>query len=155
MSRDINNKYWDEELETLPREELEKRQLADLQEIVKFAYDNAPYYKRSFDEAGVKPEDMKTLKDIQKFPFINKKTQRDTQGVGSFLGELAAVPEEDVVFISTSSGSTGVPTIALSPRRTSMNSRTQRAAGSGRSVSVRLTAMCTRSTSRFMSAVPT
>ena len=47
MSRDVNNKYWDEELETLPREELEKRQLADLQEIVKFAYDHAPYYKRS------------------------------------------------------------------------------------------------------------
>ena len=45
MSRDINNKFWDEELETLPREELEKRQLADLQEIVKFAYENAPYYK--------------------------------------------------------------------------------------------------------------
>ena len=112
MSRDINNKFWDEELETLPREELEKRQLADLQEIVKFAYENAPYYKRSFDEAGVKPEDIKTLKDIQKFPFINKKTQRDTQGVGSFLGELAAVPEEDVVFISTSSGSTGVPTMS-------------------------------------------
>ena len=97
MSRDVNNKYWNEELETLPREELEKRQLADLQEIVKFAYDNAPYYKRSFDAAGVKPEDIKTLKDIQKFPFINKTTQRDTQGVGSFLGELAAVPEEDVL----------------------------------------------------------
>ena len=48
MSRDINNKYWDEELETLPREELEKRQLEDLKEIVQFAYDNAPYYKRSF-----------------------------------------------------------------------------------------------------------
>ena len=74
MSRDINNKYWDEELETLPREELEKRQLADLQEIVKFAYENAPYYKRSFDEAGVKPEDIKTLKDIQKFPFISWRT---------------------------------------------------------------------------------
>ena len=47
MSRDIHNKFWDEELETLPREELEKRQLADLQEIVKFAYENAPYYKLS------------------------------------------------------------------------------------------------------------
>ncbi|MCD7773450.1 MAG: phenylacetate--CoA ligase family protein, partial [Ruminococcus sp.] len=92
MSRDVNNKYWDEELETLPREELEKRQLADLKEIVQFAYDNAPYYKRSFDEAGVKPSDIQTLADIQKFPFIDKKTQRDTQGVGSFLGELAAVP---------------------------------------------------------------
>lgn len=55
MKRDITNKYWDAELETLPREELETRQLADLKEIVKFAYDNAPYYKRSFDEAGVKP----------------------------------------------------------------------------------------------------
>ena len=72
MKRDITNKYWDAELETLPREELETRQLADLKEIVKFAYDNAPYYKRSFDEAGVKPEDIKKLSDIQKFPFIDK-----------------------------------------------------------------------------------
>lgn len=112
MSRDVNSKYWNEELETLPREELEKRQLEDLKEIVQFAYDHAPYYKRSFDEAGVKPSDIKALSDIQKFPFIDKTTQRDTQGVGSFLGELAAVPEEDVVFISTSSGSTGVPTMS-------------------------------------------
>ena len=44
MQKDVNNKYWDEELETLPREELEKRQLEDLKEIVQFAYDHAPYY---------------------------------------------------------------------------------------------------------------
>ena len=107
-----DGKYWNKELETMPREKLKEQQLHDLKEIVKFAYDNAPYYKRSFDEAGVKPEDIKTLKDIEKFPFINKKTQRDTQGVGSFLGELAAVDEEEVVFVSTSSGSTGVPTMS-------------------------------------------
>ena len=112
MSRDINSKYWDAEIETLPRPELEKRQLADLKKIVQFAYEHAPYYKRSFDAAGVKPSDIKTLKDIQKFPFIDKKTQRDAQGVGSFLGELAAVPEEEVVYVSTSSGSTGVPTLS-------------------------------------------
>ncbi len=112
MARNINSKYWDEALETMPRKDLEAKQLEDLKEIVKFAYDNAPYYKRSFDAAGVKPEDITTLEDIQKFPFIDKKTQRDTQGVGSFLGELAAVPEEDVVFVSTSSGSTGVPTMS-------------------------------------------
>ena len=151
MSRDINNKFWDEELETLPREELEKRQLEDLKEIVKFAYENAPYYKRSFDEAGVKPEDIKTLKDIQKFPFINKKTQRDTQGVGSFLGELAAVPEDDVVFISTSSGSTGVPTMSPFTKKDFDEFQdTEKAAGSGRSVCARTTAMFTRSTSRSM-----
>lgn len=107
-----DSKFWDESLECMPREELEANQLKDLKEIVQFAYDNSPYYKRSFDEAGVKPSDIQTLKDIEKFPFINKKTQRDTQGVGSFLGELCAVDEKDVVFISTSSGSTGVPTIS-------------------------------------------
>ena len=112
MSRNILNKYWNEELETMPRAELEKKQLADLKEIVQFAYDHAPYYKRSFDAAGVKPSDIKELSDIQKFPFIDKKTERDTQGVGSLLGELVAVPEEDVVFVSTSTGSTGVPTIS-------------------------------------------
>lgn len=105
-------KYWNEELETIDRKDLEALQLERLQEMVKFSYENAPYYKRSFDAAGVKPEDIHTLSDLAKFPFINKQTERDTQGVGSFLGELAAVPEEDVVFISTSTGSTGVPTMS-------------------------------------------
>jgi len=105
-------KYWKEEIETISREELEKLQLSELQEEVAFAYQNAPYYKRSFDAAGVKPEDIKSLKDLAKLPFVNKLTERETQGVGSFLGEMAAAPEEEVVFISTSSGSTGVPTMS-------------------------------------------
>jgi phenylacetate-CoA ligase len=107
-----NGKYWNEELETLPREQLEALQLKSLREELAYAYMNSPYYKRAWDKAGVRPEDVKTLADLRKFPFIDKKTQRDTQGVGSFLGELAAVPEEDVIFVSTSSGSTGVPTLS-------------------------------------------
>ena len=105
----VERKYWNEAIETMPREELEKFQLEKLKEIIKHSYENSPYYKRTWDEAGLKPEDIQSLEDLQKFPFINKITQRETQGVGSFLGELAAVPEDDVVFISTSSGSTGVP----------------------------------------------
>lgn len=112
MAKDVNEKYWNEAIETLDRKELEALQLDRLKDIVKFSYKNSPYYKRSFDAAGVKPDDIKTLSDLQKFPFINKQTERDTQGVGSFLGELAAVPENDVVFISTSTGSTGVPTMS-------------------------------------------
>lgn len=104
--------YWDIEVETQPREKLEAIQLADLQEMVRFAYDNSPYYKRYYDEHQVNPDQIKTLADLQKFPFVDKATQRDTQGVGSFLGELAAVDEEEVVFISSSSGSTGKPTIS-------------------------------------------
>ena len=87
-------------------------QLERLQEMVRYAYDNTVYYKRSFDEAGVKPEDIKTLKDLEKFPFIDKKTERETQHVGSFFGEMCSVPEEDVIFMATSSGSTGVPTVS-------------------------------------------
>lgn len=105
-------KYWNEEIETLDRKALEKLQLERLKDIIKFSYENSPYYKRTFDAAGVKPEDIKELSDISEFPFINKQTERETQGVGSFLGELCAVPEEDVVFISTSTGSTGVPTMS-------------------------------------------
>ncbi|MDR1396400.1 MAG: AMP-binding protein [Desulfarculales bacterium] len=105
-------KYWAPEIETLPRKELEALQLESLREEIAHAYANSPYYKRSFEAAGLQPEAIKSLADIAKFPFIDKKTQRDTQGVGSFLGELAAVPEKDVVFVSTSSGSTGIPTMS-------------------------------------------
>jgi phenylacetate-CoA ligase len=105
-------KFWNEELETLPREQLEALQLKSLKEELSWAYEHSPYYRREWDKAGVKPSDVKSLTDLAKFPFIDKKTQRDTQGVGSFLGELAAVPEEEVIFVSTSSGSTGIPTLS-------------------------------------------
>ena len=107
-----DQKYYDPEIECMPRSELEKLQLERLQAMVKYAYENTVYYKRSFDEAGVKPEDITSLADIEKFPFIDKKTERETQHVGSFFGEMCSVPEEDVVFMATSSGSTGVPTVS-------------------------------------------
>ncbi|MCR5719881.1 MAG: phenylacetate--CoA ligase [Lachnospiraceae bacterium] len=107
-----DRKYWEEEWETAPRETIEKKQLESLKDILKHAYNNTVYYKRSFDEAGVKPDDIKTLADISKFPFIDKQTERTTQGIGSMVGELCAVDEKDIIFISASSGSTGVPTIS-------------------------------------------
>lgn len=106
------SKYWDESLETLPRPKLEELQLEELKEIVGFAYENSVYYKRAFDQHGVKPADIRTLADIEKLPFVNKSTERETQGVGGLLGEMLAVPEDDVVFVSASSGSTGVPTLS-------------------------------------------
>ena len=107
-----DQKYYDPEIECMPRPELEQLQLERLQTMVQYAYDNTVYYKRSFDAAGVKPSDIKALDDLAKFPFINKQTERETQHVGSFFGELCSVPEEDVVFMATSSGSTGVPTVS-------------------------------------------
>ena len=107
-----DQKYYDPEIECMPRPELEALQLERLQAMVSYAYENTVYYKRAFDEAGVKPSDIQTLADIAKFPFIDKKTERETQHVGSFFGEMCSVPEEEVVFMATSSGSTGVPTVS-------------------------------------------
>jgi len=106
-----DQKYYDPEIECMPREELEKLQLERLKDELVWAYENSPYYKRTWDEAGVSPN-ITLLDDLKKFPFINKQTERDCQGVGSFFGELCCVPEDDVVYMATSSGSTGVPTMS-------------------------------------------
>ena len=107
-----DQKYYDPEIECMPRPELEAMQLARLKTMVRYAYDNTVYYRRAWDEAGVSPDDIASLADLKKLPFIDKKTERDTQHVGSFFGELCSVPEDEVVFMATSSGSTGVPTVS-------------------------------------------
>ncbi|MEL7660272.1 phenylacetate--CoA ligase [Acetobacterium wieringae] len=107
-----DKKYWDEKIETLPREELEELQRRELKEMLTFAYSNSAYYKEAFDAAGLTPADFNQLDDIQKFPFTNKATQRERQAKGGLLGDMIAVSEDDVVFVSASSGSTGVPTLS-------------------------------------------
>lgn len=96
---------WSRE-ETLSREEIEKIQLERLQETVHRVYDKVPYYRAKMDDAGVKPEDIQELKDLQKLPFVTKQDMRDTYPFGLF-----AVPKDDLVRIHASSGTTGKPTV--------------------------------------------
>ncbi|MDY0038499.1 MAG: phenylacetate--CoA ligase [Zoogloea oleivorans] len=102
--------YWDEALETQPREDWDALKLQLLQKHLHHAYNNSPYYRASFDAAGVHPESVHSLDDIRRFPFINKQTLRERQLAVPPFGDLVAVPERDIVYISASSGSTGVPT---------------------------------------------
>lgn len=104
--------YWDTAIETIPREDLEARQLSLLRDHLDFAYRNSAYYRRSFDEAGVAPSGVKSLSDLRAFPFIEKKVLRDRQLTVPLLGDLVAVDEREVVYVSASSGSTGVPTLS-------------------------------------------
>jgi len=104
--------YWNEDVETMPRERLAAMQLALLKEHLEFAYRNAPYYRRSFDAEGVAPSELRSLDDLRAFPFVDKKVERDRQLAVPLLGDLVAVPEKEVVFVSASSGSTGVPTLS-------------------------------------------
>jgi phenylacetate-CoA ligase len=106
----VDRPYWDEKLETQSRAEWDALKLDLLKKHLHHAYANSPYYKASFDAAGVHPDDVKSLADIRRFPFIEKKVLRERQEALPPFGDLVAVPERDIVYISASSGSTGVPT---------------------------------------------
>lgn len=93
-------------VETLERQEIEKIQLERLIETVNRVYNNVPAYRAKMDEKGVKPEDIKTLKDLQKLPFVTKQDMRDNYPFGLF-----AVPKDKLVRIHASSGTTGKPTV--------------------------------------------
>ncbi|MBW2036576.1 MAG: phenylacetate--CoA ligase [Deltaproteobacteria bacterium] len=103
---------YDEEFETLPREALEALQLKRLQHLVERVYVTVPFYKKAFDEKGVKPDNIKTLEDIHKLPFTTKEDLRDNYPFGMF-----ATPMENVVRIHASSGTTGKPTVVGYTRR--------------------------------------
>ena len=92
--------------ENLPREEIEKIQLERLIETVNRVYANVPAYRKKMDDLGVKPEDIKSLKDLQKLPFVTKQDMRDNYPFGLF-----AVPKDKLVRIHASSGTTGKPTV--------------------------------------------
>ena len=96
---------WSKE-ETLSRKEIEEIQLARLQETVNRVYAKVPAYAKKMDEAGVKPEDIKTLKDLAKLPFVTKQDMRDNYPFGLF-----AVERDELVRIHASSGTTGKPTV--------------------------------------------
>ena len=103
---------WDEEFETLPREALEALQLKRLTATAERVYATVPFYKKKFDESGVKPSDIKSLKDLNRLPFTTKLDLRDSYPFGLF-----AVPMEQVVRIHASSGTTGKQTVVGYTRR--------------------------------------
>ena len=103
-------KYWDAALETQPRAQWDALKLRLLQAHLHHAYHRAPYYRRSFDAAGVHPSQVQCLDDLRRLPFIDKQILRERQLAAEPFGDLVAVPEREIVYISASSGSTGVPT---------------------------------------------
>ena len=87
-------------------EELRASQLARLRETLARVYEHVPHYRRAFDDAGVKPDDVTSLADLARFPFTTKEDLRQNYPFGMF-----AVPRKDVVRVHASSGTTGKPTV--------------------------------------------
>ena len=97
---------YNEEFETLPREVLESLQLKRLQQVLQRVYHTVGFYKKVFDEAGVNPENIKTLADIRRLPFTAKEHLKDNYPFGLF-----AAPMSSIVRLHASSGTTGRPIV--------------------------------------------
>ena len=98
--------YYQPDIETMPREQLRELQLERMKQSVRHAYDNVAFYQQSFKEAGVTPDDLQTLEDLERLPFVVKQDMRDAYPFGLF-----AVPQKDVARIHASSGTTGQATV--------------------------------------------
>jgi phenylacetate-CoA ligase len=98
--------YWQPESEAMDRKELEQLQLERLALTINRVYLNVPFYRRTFDEAGFNPDDLRSLGDLRKLPFTVKNDLRENYPYGLF-----AVPLREVVRVHASSGTTGMSTV--------------------------------------------
>ncbi|MCR5142394.1 MAG: phenylacetate--CoA ligase [Ruminococcus sp.] len=101
-------KYWDEAHECMSREEMKKLQSEKLVKQVRHVWDNVPYYKKLMEEKGVTPDDIKSIDDIGKLPFLSKADLRDAYPYG-----LLAKPLSECVRIHSTSGTTGKRVVAF------------------------------------------
>jgi phenylacetate-CoA ligase len=110
QGRDVSmakeKKYWDEEMETMPLDKLHELREQRLQEAVTNVYEKSIFYRRKWDEAGVKPTDISKLEDIQKLPIIE-----DAEYRSSPILERITVPLSEVKAYCSSGGTTGIPDI--------------------------------------------
>lgn len=93
---------WDPRHEAMPRDELQELQIERARKTVELAYASVPFYRASFDCAGIRPEQLRTLDDLRRFPFIRKLDFRE-----AYPWSLLAVPRERIREVHASSGTTG------------------------------------------------
>lgn len=105
--------FYQEELETLPREKLQELQLKRLRWQLKRCYKESQFHQEKFDEAGVKPEDLNCIQDIHRFPVTTKQELRDEQAAHPPVGRYAVAPTSDWREVHPSTGTTGAPVYNL------------------------------------------
>lgn len=101
-------RYWDEHWQTMPRERLDEIHLRKIQKLIKFAYDGTPFYRRLYEGAGIKPEDIRTWEDFyHRVPFTDKPDFMTDQEGRPFAAQALAL--DHVLHSFQTSGTTGVP----------------------------------------------
>jgi phenylacetate-CoA ligase len=107
----VQSRYWFPERETMPQGERERAILERLQAVCRYAYESAPFYRRTWDEAGFHPDHLRSLEDFEdKVPVINKSDLRASQASAPPFGEYVCIPDSEIFHIHGTSGTTGRPT---------------------------------------------
>ncbi|MBZ0216957.1 MAG: AMP-binding protein [Fimbriimonadaceae bacterium] len=109
--------YWRKELECLPRDQLLLYQLQKLRMQLRHVYSNSPFYKRKFDDAGIKPDDIRTMDDVQEIPFTEKEELRLSQEQYPPWGDFCCIKPEQGVRVFQTSGTTGQPVKVMLSRK--------------------------------------
>ena len=108
--RNQDSPFWNRYYETMPREQLDRLHLHRLKAVVAYAYANSPFYRRKFDDAGVHPDDIRTLEDFKrKVPLTDKSEFILLQEQKPNYGDTLAVPQDFIAHHCETSGTTGVP----------------------------------------------
>ncbi|MEA2227328.1 MAG: phenylacetate-CoA ligase [Solirubrobacteraceae bacterium] len=103
-------RYWDETWQRMSREQLDEIHLRRIRQLIAYAYERVPFYRRLYDEAGVHPDDIRTMDDFhERIPFVDKpEVMADQEASESGFG-LESVPRERRAWFHRTSGTTGVP----------------------------------------------
>ena len=108
---DAGRRYWFPVRETMPAGDRDRAILGRLQEVCRYAYEHAPFYRRKWDEAGFHPSQLRSLEDFEeKVPVITKRDLREAQSRAPTFGDYLCVPEAEIFHIHGTSGTTGRPT---------------------------------------------
>src|SRR4030043_2002286 len=105
------------ELETMPREKLLEYQLDLFRKQMAYVYERAPFYRRKFDDAGIRPEHIKTLEDVSRIPFTIKEELRRSQEEHPPFGDFHCIPPEEGVRVFQTTGTTGTPVRSLMSKK--------------------------------------
>ncbi len=101
------SEYWNPKNETMPREELQKLQLLKLQRLCEWAYATTPFHQRKFDAAGFKPEQIKSLDDLRRIPFMTREEWMDSLTEKPLYGDMLSTHPRNAIRYHLTSGTSG------------------------------------------------
>ena len=107
-----DSRYWFPVRETMPAGDRERAILERLQQVCRYAYEHAPFYRRKWDAAGFHPSQLKSLEDFEsRVPVVTKTDLRESQAATPPFGDYLCIPDGEVFHVHGTSGTTGRPTV--------------------------------------------